>query len=535
MKFNPEDTSILAWIIQNRIKTETGREFDLKGHPYLIDLLTDWTPNLVSPKAAQGGFTVAFLLKMMFAMKKFGMNAAYTMPTAGDVRDLVSGKLNPLVANNPVMHDWMLDKDAMEQKRIGKHTAYFRGTWTDRAALSFSSDLNIHDEEDRSKVSVVDQYASRQQHSSFKWNWHFSNPSVPGHGVARFWKFSDQKHWFIKCDKCNEQQYLSWPDSIDQERGEYVCKRCRKPLDEESRRKGRWVKAITETVPEFSGYWFNLMMAPWVSAKDILKLYRTKSPDYFYNFVLGLPYAGAGNKLNEDEFFANLNPALTKYDDPIVIAIDPGLPNWYLVGNKQGVFFHGHCDGWEEIHALMRRFPKAIAISDQGGDLYGPRELQETFRGRVYLCWFRADRKTMRLVEWGKGKEAGKVEADRNRCIQQVVDELRTQRLPIFGNKEDWMEPWQHFANMYKEVEIDETGQEKFVWKRSGPDHLALCFTYWRIGMSKYEYDDGARSTGTTSSFLASLGVKVAPEVTYNGGLILPKTAYEERDWRTVD
>lgn len=533
MKFDPSQTSIIEWIRKNEIKTETGDLFDLRQHPFWYDPLMDWNPKQVYLKAAQMGGSTTLALKLMFAIKTFKINAAYTMPTADDVKEFVGGRLNSIIGQNPILYSWLQDKDSVEQKRIGNNFVHFKGTQTERAALSFPADLLVHDEEDRSKRSIISQYSSRQQHSKFKWAWHLSNPSTPGNGVHQYWKDSTQQHWFIKCDKCNHRQFLSWPDSIDPILGEYVCKRCHRVLDEDARRKGEWVKAITEKEPEYSGYWFNLMMAPWVSAKEILKLNRTKSPDYFYNFVLGLPYAGAGNKLNEEEFFANLEPALTKYNDPIVIAVDSGLPNWYLVGNKQGVFFHGSCEGWEEIHALMRRFPKAILVGDQGGDLYGIRELAETFKGRVYLCWFRADRKTMRLVEWGTGEESGKVVADRNRCIQQVVDELRTQRLPIFGSKEDWLEPWQHFANMYKEVEIDETGQEKFVWKRSGPDHLALCFTYYRIGISKFEYDDGQRTTGG-SSFLTSLGVKVAPEVRYDGMMQLPQAVQEMPDWRSL-
>lgn len=536
MTFKPEQDSIIGWILANQIRTESGKPFDLRSHPFFYDVLTDWSPKQVWLKAAQVGGSLAANLKLLYATNKYKINSIYTLPTATDRNDFVSGKTNMLITQNPVLQEMILDKDSVEQKRIGNNTVYFRGADTERAGLSITSDLNVHDEVDRYRYpALLEQYTSRQQFSKFKWEWFFSNPSTPGHGVDALWKRSDMKHWFIKCSYCQKEQFLSWPDSIDKETEQYVCKSCYKPLTEEARRKGRWIPIKYTVKPEYSGYWFNLMMAPWVTASEILKLYRTKSPEYFYNFVLGLPYAGAGNKLNEEEFFANLNDSLDKYDDPIVIGIDPGLPNWYVIGNKSGVFFHGHCDGWEEIHALMKRFPKSIAVCDQGGDLWGPRELRETFKGRVYLCWFRADRKTMRLVEWGKDKNQGAVIADRNRVIQQVIDELRTQRLPIYGNKEDWLECWQHFANMYKEIETDDQGQEKFVWKRQGPDHLALCVTYYRIGMTKFENDDGQRSTGG-SLFPEIMGnVQIAPEIDYKGGMRLPPSGMEPQDWREID
>lgn len=534
--FKPEQDSILGWILHNQIKTESGGLFDLKAHPFWIEPLCDWSPKQVYLKCAQVGGTTAMSIKLLFAMQKWGLNAIYTMPTADDAKQFVGGRLNPIIRINPALDSLVQDADSVEQKRIGQHLAYFRGTMTDRAALSVPSDLNVHDEEDRSNRTIIDQYASRQQHSAFKWEWRLSNPSTPGNGVDRFWKQSDQKHWFVKCSHCNHQQFLSWPDSIDQDLGIYVCKSCHGELSDDVRRKGRWVPIKYEVKPEYSGYWFNLMMAPWVTAKEVVKLNRTKSPDYFYNFVLGLPYAGAGNKLNESEFWANLREKDENiYSDPIVIAVDSGLPNWVVIGNKQGVFFHGHYDGWGEINNLMKRFPKAIAICDQGGDLYGQRELQDTFPGRVYLCWFENDKKSMQLIRWGKKKERAAVMADRNRCIQQVIDELRMGRLPIYGTQEDWLEAWQHFANMYKHIERDEnTGAEKFEWRRNGPDHLALCFVYYRIGIAKFETGDGAHSVGGVSAFQEFLQPKLAPTVEYGGGMKLPTDYQEPKDWRDV-
>lgn len=527
--------SIIAWLVENEIKTESGHVFDLYSHPFWYDILTDWHPQIALLKAAQMGGTSALSLKMIWAMYQFGLNVAYTMPTADDVKQFVGGRLNAMIRNNPVLDAWISDKDSVEQKRIGKNIAHFRGTSTERVALSFPADLLVHDEEDRSTKKIIEQYSSRQQHSPFKWRWHLSNPSTPGNGVDKYWLQSDQKMWHITCPSCQSIQVLTWPDSIDPTRGCYQCIHCTQELSDEVRRSGRWI-ATRPDQKEYSGYHLNLMMAPWVSAKEILKLHKTKSPEYFYNYVLGLPYAGSGNKLNEADFFANIKPILTKYDDPIVIGVDSGLPNYYVIGNKEGVFFHSHCNGWEEIKAVMKRFPKAIAVCDQGGDLYGQRNLQEEFPGRVYLCWFRQDRKTMRLVEWGKEANAGAVYADRNRCIQQVIDELRTHRLPMYGEKEDYLEVWQHFSNMYKEVEEDDTGQQKFVWKRSGADHLALCMTYYRIGMTKFESGDGSRYTGAPNKLQQFLSIGNAPMVLGDGRLAMPKPSQmENKDWRDID
>lgn len=530
-KFDPADNSIIGWLVKNQIKTESGKPFDLKSHPFWFDILTDWSPNIVLLKAAQMGGTTALSLKLLWAMKRFGLNCAYTMPTSDDVKQFVGGRLNSIVRQNAVIDSWIEDKDSVEQKRIGENIVYFRGTMTERAALSFPSDLNVFDEEDRSNRTIIEQYASRQQHSTYKWQWHLSNPSVPGNGVSKYWKDSDQKHWFITCSACSHKQFLSWPDSINPETKQYICKKCHAVLDENVRRLGAWHGIKTLTKPDFSGYWLNLMMAPWVTAEDILKLHTTKSPEYFANFVLGLPYAGSGNKLNEQEFFDNVINEKIPQDDPIVIGVDTGLPIWFVVGNKQGVFFHGHCDSMSDIEALMKRFPKSIVVCDQGGDLTAPRELRERYPGRVFLAYYRQDRRTMQLIDWGRDKEIGKVTIDRNRVIQQLIDELRDKRIRMFGTKEDWWEVWLHFANVYREIEEDAAGNKRFVWQRSGPDHYLHALVYWRAGMEKFT-NDGERHVGGGFSLAETLGVKNSFENEYNNRMPIPKPNAEDYDWR---
>lgn len=117
MKFNPADTSIIAWLLEHQIKTESGKLFDLKQHPFWYDVLCDWSPNIVMYKAAQMGGTTAMSIKLLWAMKRFGLNTAYTMPTADDVKQFVGSRLNPMIRNNPVLSEWVLDKDSVEDRK----------------------------------------------------------------------------------------------------------------------------------------------------------------------------------------------------------------------------------------------------------------------------------------------------------------------------------------------------------------------------------------------------------------------------------
>ena len=166
--------------------------------------------------------------------------------------------------------------------------------------------------------------------------------------------------------------------------------------------------------------------------------------------------------------------------------MDLGLPNWCVMGNKYGLFSAGAVQGYDEVRAALKRWPKAIVVADSGGDLHASRQLKEDHPGRVYLAYYRADRKTMQLITWGQNEESGKVMIDRNRLLQLVMDEFRAKRIPLRGKREDWQEVWSHLCNMYRTVQEDALGQERYVWERSGHDDLIHSIGYWRVAMDKF-------------------------------------------------
>jgi len=179
----------------------------------------------------------------------------------------------------------------------------------------------------------------------------------------------------------------------------------------------------------------------------------------------------------------------------------------------------------------MQRWPKAIAIIDQGGDLIGCRKFAARWPGRVYLCLFSEDRKTKELVRWGKGDEQGAVTADRNRMIQLVVDEFSDARIPLQGDENDWHEYYLDWNNLSRIKTIDSiTGAFKgFKWVRNGRDHLALATTYWRIGMMKFGWGGAKRvkasQPGTNKLF------KQTDEGRFHGMPYVPPK--KQHDWRS--
>lgn len=516
-----ENVSIHAWIQKYGIKNEQGIPIDFRDHLFLFDIYADQSPKLTCYKAAQIGFSTMAILKSLWLSKMKKMDIIYTMPSSSDMKDFVGGKINRIINQNPILLEYVKDKDSIEQKAVGDSIIYYRGTWTEKAAIAVSSDLNIHDEEDRSKQEVIQQYASRLQHSKYKYSWHFSNPSVEGNGVSRYWNRSDQKHWFIRCGGCNREQYLDWPASVDSVKRVFVCKHCDKELTKEERRVGRWIKKYKDR--EYSGYWISLLMAPWITADEIIKYHETKSAEYFANFVLGLPYVGEGNQVTPDIIYRNCTTEINT-QDRVVIGCDSGLKKHFVLGNKDGIFYHGVTPTWDTIRGYLRQYPRSVAVIDALPDLTEPRKLREEFPGRVFLCHYARDRKTYQLIRWGKGEEAGNVTVDRNRTMQMVIDDFANRKIPLQGTQDDWAEFESHFATLYKVTTMDTLGVPQSVWETSnGMDHWAHATLYWRVGMDKFKNDGGKIFTGELSDIQYSQPILPDDTVVWRPKFIMPE------------
>lgn len=491
------------WVLKHEIKNEQGFPIEFEKRRYLWDIYNDLSPLQVVLKPPQVGMTVADTIKSFYVAKKLNRQIIYTLPTLGDVQDMVGGSINRIIAQNPVLLEWIKDHDTIEQKSVGKSIIFYRGTFTEKQAMMIPSGLNIHDEVDASNAAVITQYENRlQAQEDGGWRWYFSHPSVAGFGVDIYWNQSDKKEWVITCEHCTKQQILTWPESVNQDRGTYQCKYCKGTLEDAWRIGGTWKPTA---VGSFSGFHISQLMLYNKSAEDIIKSFNDpqKNEQFFHNYVLGLPYVGSENKITSDVVLKNVVPEVNEQGDRIIIGVDTGLPIHYTCMNKQGVFYYGQCkppsadyDPYQDLEKLLLRWPTSIIVADQGGDLIGIRKLQAKYLGRVYLVWYRKDRKSKELIEWGEGDKQGTVRVDRNDYFQLMVEQLRdTGRIHLNGKPEEWTEWAQHFDNVYREIKtvMEKPGKDvatnygvELIWKRNGADHYCHTLLYCLVGLDKF-------------------------------------------------
>lgn len=494
------------WVVKHSIKNEAGLPIEFKDHKFMVDFYNDMSPYQVLLKAPQIGATTAEIIKSFYVAKKLNKAIIYTLPTDADIKDMAGGKVNRIIAQNPILREWVKDHDSVEQKSVGDSIIYYRGTWTQKAAMMVSSDLNIHDEVDASNADVITQYETRLMAKADGMRWYFSHPSIAGHGVDVYWEQSDKKEWIITCNSCTHKFWLQWPRNIDKDRETYVCHNCQAELSSEEIRNGYWQPTTTGI---FSGYHISQMMCPWISAQKILEAFNDPKKDeqYFYNYVLGLPYVGSENKITSDVVLKNVVPEVNEQNDRIIIGVDTGLPIHLTCMNKQGVFYYqalkapsADYDPYDELEKLLNRWPTSVIVADQGGDLIGIRKLQAKYPGRVYLVYYRKDRKTKEIIRWGEGDDLGIVTVDRNRMFQLMVEQLRDLgRIRLNGSIEDW-QPWaEQFNNVYREIKVskDAPGKDvatnygaEIIWKRNNPDHFCHTLLYCLVGMDKFGHID---------------------------------------------
>lgn len=485
-------SSLLGFIHVEKAKTESGQPIDFTYHRYLLDIYNEDSQHLVVQKAAQIGLSTLQIFRALWRAYYDNLDIIYVLPTLSDVHDFVGGKVDRIIEQNTDMQTWVADKDSVEQKRVGKSSIYFRGSWVERQALMISADELMLDEYDRSDLSVLETYESRLQHSSHRNISIFSNPSRPGYGVSQKYEESDKRLFHIK-HSCGS--VFPFDEScIDYAGKRYACPKCSRTITEDERMTGFWQS--TADFDKWRGYKIPLWLNALVPAGEIVLHKTNKSPEYFANFVAAEPYVSKDNSISVEEVLANCTDKVNPMTSRVVIGVDTGLPIWYVCANKDGFFYHGHCNNYADLRTLLNRWPDSVLVSDQGGDLIGIRELQQEYPGRVFLAYYRKDQANVDVVRWGEGNEYGKVLVDRNRMISLMVGQMKDKgRFVLNGQRDEWQLVAEHFANMYRQLILapDKPGHDsrslygaEYVWKRKGGDHLAHATLYALVGLSKF-------------------------------------------------
>lgn len=507
------DDRVLKFIDKYSILNSKGTRFEWKEHSFLIDPLCDWTPVQAVNKCAQVGWSETMILKVLFASMFYKLNVIYTLPSDSFVENFVPPKVDKILEMNRVFKGVTGKQTLKKVKTIKKNEKgqtdyryiFFMGAHNTEAkgkksstskGVSISADIKVHDEASRSDESILLQMKSRTADSDYKGEWLFDNPDIPNKGADAIYRNSDQNHWFIKCPGCNYRQFIAWARLdkmefksgshhtwIDAEKELLLCGRCKKPIPDEARIAGEWVKKWREKSAR--GYWLNQLCYVKHTVAELLLLEEdpkvTKS--YFNNFVLGLPYVGSDVNISRENITSNLNGDVNLLENN-VMGIDQGKVKWYVIGNKQGIFKVGYTESWSEIEFLFNKY-NCVAVCDALPFPREPKRMANKYRGRFFRSYYKPEKNQSEYAKFSPKTDLGAVLIKRNEMIDNVVDRIITNNFPIQAPLSELEDYINHWTVMNRVVEMDSEMNERFNWVETGPDHLVHATVYMEVALLK--------------------------------------------------
>jgi len=479
---DPESFSAVHWILKNQIKNENGTPIEFDDHSFLIDPFDDNSPRQVIKKCSQIGWSTLAILRSFHLANYAGANIIHTFPSRNISKEFVVPKVNPLIENNPVIKK-MVTYDSINIKKVGQRFIYYRGSYEQTEAISISAHILINDEFDRSNQKVLRTYQTRlddakRERPELGWEWQFSNPSVPSHGVDLWWERSDQKHWLVKCRHCHYEDFMRFPDNINMETKMRVCFKCKRPFDNDALINGRWV--AKQPGKDISGYWISQMFVPWISAEKIIED-SLGDQEVFHNFTLGEPFVSKDVSLTRESIIKCLSPGGNPKTD-VAIGVDNGVVKHYVIGNRYGIFRIGKTDSWKELEEI-RNFYAAIMVIDALPYPTTPSLMAEEYPGSVFIHYYKPDSKNAGIVRW----EGIVVKSDRTKIIDSVVSEINAKDILFNMTQYDLEEYITHCTNPYRIIRINSRGIPVPEWSvdMGRPDHYFHATVLFRVALEQ--------------------------------------------------
>lgn len=472
--------SILQWIVEEGIVDEKGEPFDWSDRPWLIDILCDWTPEIVLVACAQVGKTITFTIKGSFGVKYLRFHIINTMPTDDDVREVVAAKINKFLQNNK--HEFSgMDTDSIERKEFDGRFWFFKGTVSKTAAISTTADVLIHDEISRSDQATIQTYKSRTKASKYKGRWIFSNPGVERDELDLVWIKSDQKEWIITCPHCNDEHSLSWPESIDQEKKCYVCKACKQPISDDVRRGGKWVPQNPGS--KISGYHISHLMCCWITAEEIIEDSKG-DPAYFHNFVLGKPYSPGDLSVSRTTILDIWTPKdlVTRN---IYMGIDVGNIKHYVIRSDKGVIKVGTVRSADELDTLVAYWKPTSGVIDAMPDNFLAKYITEKYPQFRMSFFMENNNNPQTVVWWGEGDKKTIVYSHRDRILDQfLMGMIEAKWLISLPTDKIFRDYIKHYETLRRAKVVNNKGIERYVWESTtGEDHYVFADLYSYLAM----------------------------------------------------
>ena len=496
------------WAIDMGLRVD-GHNFTLEKGEYVRQVIRDYSPEIVIPKAAQMRFTVTMLVRALHAVSVRGWNVLYLLPLKTGAVPFVQGRIDPIIESNPSLaQEFKAVDNRLHKQSLKKFNLYIRGTNIKNELQEVPVDFQVWDERDRMVEENLGDARHRMDGSHIKKLIMLSTPTVEGHGIYSddAWDISDQHRWEIPCPGCNRLQSLNWNDKaldynnlkVGSDRSDCVleCPWCQHVFSDEERpflnALGRWTPYNPDG--EVRGYHINQFNSPTQTLSEIMRDYfkglrEVKYMRAFWNQSMGLPYTAVG-----DRFTVEL---LDKCRERYEVG---GIPSSYLqIGIDVGTHIHAWCwtrfnnirrlwnvklfQNFDQLDRWLSSLPQWVGVIDAHPEKSKSRELALKYHGRLYMG-FEQDRDQQgEIAHFGsvKYQEAPEVKIDRTLAFDTVIGEFLNgrARLPYSARELGEHLPRKDYNGVYhhmiQQARVEEENARGIIiarWKRNrNPDH----------------------------------------------------------------
>lgn len=498
-RFGMKDTlPVLDWIEKASIVLD-GHPVDFSTHHYQTAPIAEEAPRQCAMKGAQVGFTSIYMLKSVHGLihGNYPQGVLYLFPTRDDVVDFSKGRFQPLIHDNQGIARFVQETDAANIKRIGSSMLYFRGARATRSignSKKTSSQLKsvpvdriVFDEVDEMEPAMIDLALERISHSTIKEEVYLSTPTIPDFGVDALFQKSDQNYWHIKCEACGGWTCLelTFPDClIETSDGRVIraCSKCKREIDP---RNGKWVPARPGLSDTLVGWNISQLCSLFVDPKKILEAYRFPPNgrlQEFYNSKLARAYIEAVNRLSLSQVLAlcGSDGIASSDQGPCSLGVDQGSNLHVVIGKRHpgraGRIVHiGIYKDWTELDGLMRSFNVFRCVVDALPETRNARAFAERFKGKVYLNFYNPHQKG--AYAWRERDLV--VSSNRTESLDASHNQILNADLVLPKECEITRQFALHLQCIAKRLETDkETGSQRYVYVRLGPDHFRHAFNY---------------------------------------------------------
>lgn len=476
---------------------------------------------VVCQKAAQIGYTEAALNKTFFAIDIHHIDVLYVLPSESDASDFSSGRFDPALDESEHLQKMFSDVNNVGLKRAGDTVLYVRGGKSRSKLKSIPTGLIILDEIDEMPKENIPLVLERFSGQEVKQCMMLSTPSVPEHGINKYYEDSTQEQFFFECPHCSKLIQLTFPECIEITAEKvtdptltdsyYKCSVCAGKLDHEGK-----IQAISggHYVPTYPGranrgFQVNQMYSPtvraWELAESYLKsLYDPTEEQEFYNSKLGKTHLVGDARVMEGDFEKCTKNYLkdTAFTSPIItMGIDVGakwhveIDEWHQVGNPQHTLDMNDVfqprlmveleipliDGYVGILKLLKKYQVKGCIIDRHPETYVVNRISARYPGLVFACMFGRGL-TGRNVNFSKDDERF-VTVDRTTWFDCGLGRIMNGKM---GLPQDlsmtYQKQVQRHARLYTR---DSQGNPVGKWLSQGRnDHFGLARVYSEIALS---------------------------------------------------